>query len=174
MADMSPEAVTQRLRLMDELWELSVKLMNSGNKHASEGRNDSPPKSGLVTAQTELVVGVARVIGSLSPVNSISVAFEDDGETGYLYALDFGQESPMLDAMHIYNVDNVLDRDTPSVVEFQWSGDGLKLAFLINGHVHAVFDFAAERGYCRTGFPPNVDWSKEGHDWNEAALSFFE
>lgn len=29
MADMSPEAVTQRLRLMDELWELSVALMNS-------------------------------------------------------------------------------------------------------------------------------------------------
>lgn len=29
MADMSPEAVGQRLRLMGELWELSVKLMNS-------------------------------------------------------------------------------------------------------------------------------------------------
>ena len=28
MVDMSPEAVTRRLRLMDELWELSVKLMN--------------------------------------------------------------------------------------------------------------------------------------------------
>jgi len=27
--DMSPEAVTQRLRLMDDLWVLSVKLMNS-------------------------------------------------------------------------------------------------------------------------------------------------
>ena len=26
--DMSPEAVTQRLKLMDELWLLSVKLMN--------------------------------------------------------------------------------------------------------------------------------------------------
>jgi len=29
MADMSPAAVTQRLRIMGELWELSVKLMNS-------------------------------------------------------------------------------------------------------------------------------------------------
>ena len=27
--DMSPEAVTQRLRIMDDLWVLSVKLMNS-------------------------------------------------------------------------------------------------------------------------------------------------
>jgi hypothetical protein len=29
MVDMSPEAVTERLRLMGELWELSVRLMNS-------------------------------------------------------------------------------------------------------------------------------------------------
>ena len=29
MVDMSPKAVTYRLRLMGELWELSVKLMNS-------------------------------------------------------------------------------------------------------------------------------------------------
>ena len=29
MVDMSPEAVTQRLRLMDDLWELSTKLANS-------------------------------------------------------------------------------------------------------------------------------------------------
>ena len=29
MVDMSPEAITDRLRLMDELWLLSVKLMNS-------------------------------------------------------------------------------------------------------------------------------------------------
>ena len=28
-ADMSPEAVTSRLRTMDELWQLSQKLMNS-------------------------------------------------------------------------------------------------------------------------------------------------
>ena len=29
MVDMSPAAVTERLRLMGELWELSVKLMNA-------------------------------------------------------------------------------------------------------------------------------------------------
>jgi hypothetical protein len=27
--DMSPEAVTRRLRIMDELWQLSMKLMNA-------------------------------------------------------------------------------------------------------------------------------------------------
>jgi hypothetical protein len=30
--DMSPEAVTQRLKLMDELWILSMKLMDAGKK----------------------------------------------------------------------------------------------------------------------------------------------
>jgi hypothetical protein len=36
MADMSPEAVTQRLRLMDELWELSVALVNAKEVSPSE------------------------------------------------------------------------------------------------------------------------------------------
>lgn len=34
--DMSPEAVTERLKLMDELWLLSVKLINS-KKIKAEG-----------------------------------------------------------------------------------------------------------------------------------------
>ena len=42
MVDMSPEAVTRRLRLMDELWELSVKLMNSRNVTASEYSVEEP------------------------------------------------------------------------------------------------------------------------------------
>ncbi|MBA3353435.1 MAG: hypothetical protein H0U23_13635 [Blastocatellia bacterium] len=38
MVDMSPRAVAERLRLMDELWELSVKLMNSKKLSAPDGR----------------------------------------------------------------------------------------------------------------------------------------
>ena len=42
MTDMTPKAVTERLRLMDELWLLSVKLMNSKviARHASASRKD--------------------------------------------------------------------------------------------------------------------------------------
>lgn len=42
MVDMSPRAVTERLRLMDELWELSVKLMNSKVilGHVSPSKNE--------------------------------------------------------------------------------------------------------------------------------------
>jgi hypothetical protein len=41
--DMSPEAVTQRLKLMDELWLLSVKLMNNKKiKSAKDNKNELP------------------------------------------------------------------------------------------------------------------------------------
>jgi hypothetical protein len=42
MTDMTPKGVTQRLRLMDELWVLSVKLMNSKviARHAAPSRKD--------------------------------------------------------------------------------------------------------------------------------------
>ena len=43
MVDMSPEAVGQRLRLMGELWELSVKLMNS-----TRLQNEEPENSGEI------------------------------------------------------------------------------------------------------------------------------
>lgn len=44
--DMSPEAVTERLKLMDELWLLSVKLMNSKKVKADEDKNELPDNSG--------------------------------------------------------------------------------------------------------------------------------
>jgi len=44
MVDMSPEAVTQRLRLMDELWELSLKLM--GRKKMSDSESEATEMNG--------------------------------------------------------------------------------------------------------------------------------
>ena len=41
MVDMSPEAITKRLRLMDELWELSVKLMNSTIRFSADQRRET-------------------------------------------------------------------------------------------------------------------------------------
>jgi hypothetical protein len=41
--DMSPKAVTERLKTMNELWLLSVKLMNSKKiKTAKEKKNELP------------------------------------------------------------------------------------------------------------------------------------
>ena len=105
-----------------------------------------------------------------------SGVFEDDGATGYFYAYDRSKnESPILDALHIYNVRNVSDREVPSVVDIIWSTDGLKAALLINDYAHAVIDFEGKRAYCRTGFPPPTGaWrADEREPWNDGLLEWF-
>ncbi|MCB7586950.1 DUF2251 domain-containing protein, partial [Klebsiella pneumoniae] len=42
----------------------------------------------LVTIQAQLVVGEEQVIKSLAPEGMLAAVFEDDGRTGYFYALD--------------------------------------------------------------------------------------
>jgi hypothetical protein len=129
--------------------------------------------NGFLGLEEELQIGRPVLLDSCSSENSFAVFFEDDGDTGYFYALDTKQEPSILDAVHIYNVKNIVDRDVPSNLQIAWSVDGLKAALIINDYVHAVFDFDANRGYCRTGFPPMTDWSKEGHHWNDEALGLF-
>lgn len=105
-----------------------------------------------------------------SPQHSFSAVFEDDGETGYLYAYDRMREAdPILDALHIYNVHNVVDREIESDVEILWSEDGLKALLLLNDYPHAVLDFEARKGYCRTNFPPPTgDWRADAREpWSE-------
>lgn len=122
----------------------------------------------------EFYCGIETLIESISVVNHYSTVFEDDKETGYFYAVDSCQEQPILDALHIYNVSNVTDRDKLNKAQIVWSEDGLKSALVINGFIHAVFDFDGNRGFCRTGFPPLTNWSKEGHEWDEKAIKLFD
>ena len=125
---------------------------------------------------TKFYPGQEAYLDSKSTLNSFAVVFEDDGTTGYFYALDTANEGQMiLDAVHIYNAENVTDQDKSSVAKIIWSATGEQAVLLINEHPHAVFDFAAKRGYCRTGFPPpSLKWSGEGHGWDDAALDFFK
>src|SRR5215831_1617411 len=93
--------------------------------------------------------GVETWYPSDSPSSKFSAIFEDDGDTGYLYAYDRAlPEASILDAVHIYNVKSVVDRERPSVVEITWSADGLKAALLINDHPHAVINFSECCSYC--------------------------
>jgi hypothetical protein len=121
-----------------------------------------------------LRVGVPTVVESCAESSSFGAVFEDDGETGYFYGLDTRLDESIVDALHVYNVETVQDRDRPSEVEIVWSGDGLSAALLINGYAHAAFDFGARRGYCRTGFPETSRWSAQGHGWDDAAIAFIE
>jgi hypothetical protein len=131
----------------------------------------------IVTAEEEILVGREVVIEGPAPDSPFTVLFEDDGTTGYFYAWDLEAEGNSIqDAVHIYNVNNVTDRDRPSVIKIGWSKDSQKTVLLINGYPHAAFDFSARRGYCRTGFPPapsNGVWSVAGHQWDDSAIELF-
>ncbi len=117
----------------------------------------------------------AATVEAPSPRTSFGVVFEDDEETGYIYGLELSQQgNPIVDAMHLYNVAQVVDRDKPSSIQIFWSSDGLKAAVLINKFPHAVFDFEVRRGYCRTNFPPaDLKWTKFDHAWDDRALELF-
>ncbi|WP_238871902.1 DUF2251 domain-containing protein [Halopseudomonas maritima] len=129
----------------------------------------------MIYAETQFSVGTETVLESRSPVNSFAVVFEDDGSTGYFYGLDVNQEgNPILDALHIYNVDNISDKHLPSEAQIVWSGDGNKSLLLINGYPHAAFNFLNQRGYCRTNFPPPDErWTQHSHEWADEVLALF-
>jgi hypothetical protein len=128
-----------------------------------------------LVAEETVTVGQPTVVEGPSPRAPFGVVFEDEGTTGYLYGLDLScEDKPIIDALHIYNVDQVVDRDKPSLVQLVWSRDGLKAALLINKYPHAVFDFEARRGYCRTGFPPPFrKWTEFDHAWDDKAIDLF-
>jgi hypothetical protein len=124
--------------------------------------------------------GEKTLLQSDSPDHRYSVFFEDDGDTGYFYALDPSRSPNMiLDAVHIYNVKSVTDRDHTSVVSIRWALKDRKCALLINGYAHAAFDFVAKRGYCRTNFPkfsdpPDGSWLTSDHKWADDAVSWLK
>ena len=135
----------------------------------------NPTMSSTIGAEENFVVGKDAYVSSKSPTTDYGVFFEDDGDTGYFYGMDLSLETnQILDALHIYNVASVVDKEIPSVARIEWSGDGSKAALFINGYAHAVFDFSGKRGYCRTNFPsPETKWTRFGHEWCDSALEWF-
>ena len=116
-------------------------------------------------------VGEPLIVESQSPKAAFGVVFEDDGDTGYFYGVDLScTPQTILDALPIYNVAQVLDRDASSTIQIAWSTDGLRSALLLNLHPHAIFDFETHRGYCRMKSSPSASgWSQHDHAWDENA-----
>jgi hypothetical protein len=132
------------------------------------------------TEETTFRVGTETVLSSVSLAADYGGVFEDDGDTGYFYAVDHPSQSEgrILGAVHIYNVASVADRAVPSRVTILWSQDGVKCALLISDYPHAVFDFAARRGYCRTNFPNSPgredgSWNTSDHQWRDDVAGWF-
>ena len=89
--------------------------------------------------------------------NNNAVVFEDNEETGYFYAIDSGKDLYILDALHIYNVSDVVVLRKPSTLKILWTGDLTKAFLSINNYYHAVLILKNKAGYCRTAFPNSND-----------------
>lgn len=121
--------------------------------------------------------GSQTFVDSVAEGGQLFVVLEDNGETGYFYACEFSgpkREQKILDAVHIYNVANVVDRGIESECKIGWSPDGQVAVVMINQHPHAVADFRRKRLFSRTDFPKaSGEWSREGHQWSDDALAPF-
>ena len=114
----------------------------------------------LIYEEQKFNVGQDTFIDSVAD-NGNAVVFEDNEETGYFYAVDPVGTFSILDALQIYNVANVIDKNEPSLVKILWNETESKAFLSINNYYHAVYDFGERVGLCRTGFPnSNGSWTK--------------
>lgn len=132
---------------------------------------------GYLLQQQKFVVGEDTFVESVSSENNFAVVFEDDLEAGYFYALEIDpatKQQKILDALHIYNVENVADEDKAGIINIIWSKDWLACALVINNYCHAVFDFKNQGGYNRNEFPPPNDiWTKGTRTLTDEMIAAF-
>jgi hypothetical protein len=109
---------------------------------------------GTVGAQETIAIGTESFVDSVSPNDAFATVFEDDGDTGYFYALERrGSELPIVDAVQIYNVANVVDCAKRSEVTIVWSLDGSKSALFLNDYPHCSLRFYCQASVLPDGFP---------------------
>jgi hypothetical protein len=125
----------------------------------------------VTTGEGVLHIGAETFVEGPSPSTRYAAVFEDDGDVAYFYALDIDRPgNRIVDAMHVYNAANVIDKDSPYILETGWPEDGLNVGLYIDRQLYALFDFQSRRGYCRTGFgTANRKWSLSDHSWSDIA-----
>jgi len=102
--------------------------------------------------------------------SGFAVVFEDDGETGYLYATN-EDANEIFDALHLYNHGRPGQLEAGDELVVVWNGALKRGGVHYHGAFQAVVDFAKQRAMCRNGFPPaDARWCRGTHDWDEALL----
>lgn len=134
--------------------------------------------NGYLLREQAFTAGEDTFVESTSEENNYAVVFEDDTDTGYFYAIEVepgtGKQN-ILDAVHIYNIEEVPEEHRKGNLKIIWSKNWLRCALIINNYCHAVFDFENHGGYCRNEFPPpNSIWTKGDRKLtNEMVAAFF-
>jgi hypothetical protein len=133
---------------------------------------------GYLLREQAFTAGENTFVDCTSSENNYAVVFEDDRDTGYFYAVEMepgtGKQN-ILDALHIYNIEEVPEEQRAGKIRIFWSTDWQRCALIINDYCHAIFDFANHGGYCRNEFPPpNSFWTKGDRTLtNEMVAAFF-
>ena len=130
--------------------------------------------NGYLLQERSFVAGGDLFIESETTENNFGVVFEDDGVTGYFYAVEKreGEAVKILDALHVYEIEQLPEEEKNIKLQIIWSKDWLKCALVLNGFCHAVFDFEKQGGYNINEFPPNNDtWTKEGRQLTNEIIS---
>lgn len=128
-----------------------------------------------LTTETDLAVGQPCQSHAQSPLTPhFAVVFEDDGQTGYFYALDTrNEQQPIATALHIYNVDNVTDAQLLGKIQICWHHQQDIAVLFINNYPHAAFHFGEKVGQSRNnGFPaPDENSGWQHTSLNEAQIN---
>ena len=112
----------------------------------------------LIYDELNFNVGDETFLDSITE-NGNAVVFEDDGTTGYFYAVN-STDNSIMDALHVYDVSSIIDKHKSSKVKILWNNSQTRAFLTINDYYHAVFDFIYKSGYCRNGFPESYgSWS---------------
>ena len=127
------------------------------------------PLSGEFQPNSETVQSAYFALSELPPMNEekntpaqVELCFQAHHS---FYALDMRQNAqPVVDCLHVYNVDNTRNHHEARKLEICWDESGYLALLLINGYPHAVFDFAHLIGY-NTNKHPQPDlmsmWTHE-------------
>ena len=95
------------------------------------------------------------------------VVFEDDGETGYLYATN-ASHSHVHDAISLYKASDRPSLDSEMFIV--WNGGSKKAGLFYEDRFEAVVDFEGQRACSRSGLssvkPEGASWNPD-HRWIE-------
>jgi len=118
-------------------------------------------------------VGTECFLDSVSPSTQYAVVFEEDGATGYFYALDTslsGQQ--IVNAVHVYNVGEGQRAGEVVHLEVVWSADGLRAGLKRNDQLAAALDFSSSTGW-QHGKPHAANGAWRTVAWDTKVDSWF-
>jgi hypothetical protein len=98
------------------------------------------------------------------------VVFEDEGDTGYLYATN-EDHTEIFDAVHLYNATDPRRLQPGEEAYIVWNPTLSKAGIFYHDRFQAIIDFANRRACCRTGFPPPHGVWRTPHDWDETMVA---